>query len=713
MAWHPVLRPGRRTRGAVLVGAALFCMSVGDAEAQPAVLVAAGAPPATERLNPEPEDVRATHFVRLDAGALDAAVGAAARGTPAEIALEVAPGMQVRSREVWSERRPGGGVTWSGTVEGDGLGHVLLSREGRTVAGRVMTEGRVFGIGYAGAGRHVVYEVDPSQGTECEVLEASLDAVPAPPRPDRAGRGRGQPPGAQPDTITVMFLPTESTRVALGEGLEAFLQALVDTANDVFVNTEVRAWVKIAAVREVPDLETSSNHLALAQLTGTSDGVLDEVHAWRLQEGADLVTLVPTGGDACGVAYVPGQSGSPDKGFNLVRQDCAQVLAGNFPHEIGHNLGLRHDPYVVNVNDSPFYNGHGFVNLEADQPFRTIMAYSTLCEANDVVCPVVPYFSTTALTLDGAALGGFRSNAANVLYQTVPLIADYMGAPLDIEIPHAPDLQVTVLEDDEVVIERPEQIPGGGYVVFDQSVSRPSHGTVSVGATRMRYTPAEDFFGADAFAYRVYYMRWPAVGARGTVHVEVEPVPDPPLPSRMTFPSSTQVYEVLPDSGLLRVAWSELLDPDPDTLTARWELLPPGDSPQPLLGIDAGSERGLDVPMPVLYSVLVQQGMEPGDQRDFVHRVVVSDGMTEVAGSSRRLRLRRAEREGEGEEPEEPPAEPGVPEAPVLVSAYPNPASTTFSVRVGIPRADVVAITLYDTLGRRVRRWQAEVATSV
>ena len=61
---------------------------------------------------------------------------------------------------------------------------------------------------------------------------------------------------------------------------------------------------------------------------------------------ADVVTLLSTDPDACGIGYLMGPSAINSSfapwAFNVVNWTCAN---GNLSmaHEIGHNMGLNHD----------------------------------------------------------------------------------------------------------------------------------------------------------------------------------------------------------------------------------------------------------------------------------------------------------------------------------------------------------------------------------
>ncbi len=80
-------------------------------------------------------------------------------------------------------------------------------------------------------------------------------------------------------------------------------------------------------------------------------GALSGVASMRDTYRADLVTLMTAtpGSPFCGVAWLMTSvsAGFQSLGFNVVEQTCA---VGNltFAHELGHNMGLRHDWYMDN-----------------------------------------------------------------------------------------------------------------------------------------------------------------------------------------------------------------------------------------------------------------------------------------------------------------------------------------------------------------------------
>src|SRR6185503_18304267 len=78
-------------------------------------------------------------------------------------------------------------------------------------------------------------------------------------------------------------------------------------------------------------------------------GGLSVVAGLRDTYRADLVMLLvrPQSPDACGIAYIMSSVGASFAtfGFNVVDASCVSP-SYTFAHELGHNMGARHDWYV-------------------------------------------------------------------------------------------------------------------------------------------------------------------------------------------------------------------------------------------------------------------------------------------------------------------------------------------------------------------------------
>ena len=203
---------------------------------------------------------------------------------------------------------------------------------------------------------------------------ASLNGPWGPPRALAAG-----PCTEDGSRLDIMIVYTPALLAA--EGDVAAVQALADAAiaelNLVFANSGVPTTAVLAGLREAGGY-TESGFLStnLARLRTPGDGYLDDVHAWRDQDRADLVCLFVSTGDVLGIAnyaVLAGYQPRPDLGFSVVQRAALDPGDAVFAHEIGHNLGLQHqveaDPCVLAAADRA---GHGY--KEPGGAFQTVMS---------------------------------------------------------------------------------------------------------------------------------------------------------------------------------------------------------------------------------------------------------------------------------------------------------------------------------------------------
>ena len=153
---------------------------------------------------------------------------------------------------------------------------------------------------------------------------------------------------------------------------------------------------------------------------------MNDVHDWRDDYGADLVALI---GDTAGSSawVLTSETGSPNYGFSVTDIDRAgEGSPYTFIHEIGHNLGLAHNPDDASVDGIyDFSYGHKFgINFPSGYgEYVSVMSYT---DYHDVR---VPHFSNpnvdyTCLTSDYSWPTGTdeRDNA-----RTIQGCDDYIG----------------------------------------------------------------------------------------------------------------------------------------------------------------------------------------------------------------------------------------------------------------------------------------------
>jgi hypothetical protein len=188
--------------------------------------------------------------------------------------------------------------------------------------------------------------------------------------------------------------------------------------------------VRLVHSQQVDYVEGKDLGVDLDRLSGNQPGFLDEVPALRDKYKADIVHMIVDGSlEACGLGWMtePGYDDSADYAFSVSERACA-VDNYSFAHEVGHNMGMNHDRYVVDDAADDDIN-FGFVSLDSGR--RTLMAYDQQCRDAGQDCPRILTYSTPAPVMGGMTAWGVppaRGDGAynrEILCRTAPGISKY------------------------------------------------------------------------------------------------------------------------------------------------------------------------------------------------------------------------------------------------------------------------------------------------
>ena len=397
----------------------------------PAPVTAAGR--ATAKAQPVERSVARARGVAVDFTQLDPRSGR----TPFAIGVELFDGVIVTLDLERIEQRRAGNFTWNGRVRGyDGSQAILTVVDGR-IAGTITLSDpaarttATYQIQSGADGAHSLRQLNPSgfpsdhpaggEGLHAPAHSNSLSL-------GTSGRDVALKAGtAAPDTgttIDVMVVYSRQTAAAAGTAIDAQIQQAIDSANAAYANSGIATRLNLVHVEAMAYDESGDFNTDLDRLTSGSDGYMDNVATLRNTHAADLVSLFIENGQYCGLAWIGPSAGY---GFSVINRGCA---SGNltFAHELGHNFGALHDPYV-DPGTSPYAFGHGYAVPSAQ--WRTVMAYNNACTAAGTSCTRIPYFSNPNLAYGSPAqpLGSAStSDNARVHNQNATTVANFRSS---------------------------------------------------------------------------------------------------------------------------------------------------------------------------------------------------------------------------------------------------------------------------------------------
>lgn len=327
-----------------------------------------------------------------------ARLGTKAAPPSATVVLNLFPDATYTALLDQAGRLESGGRYWTGRLKEVSSGTVSLVIRDGALIGTVNSGESLFLIRPDRDGLHIVREVDPATyAPEIEPIEISRAELALP------ESFEGSDDGSNID-ILVAYTPTARDEAGGTTAIENLIDLAVVETNQSYANSGISQRLTLQDTQEVAYSESGfSWPTTLSRLAGTSDGYMDGVHALRDASCADAVVLIVGNTQYCGMAYLMSSVSSSFAGsaFSLVSYTCATGYY-SFGHELGHNMGARHDWYVDD-SKTPYAHSHGFVN--APDRWRTIMAYNSECSASGPNCSRLQYWSNPLVSYGGDPMG--------------------------------------------------------------------------------------------------------------------------------------------------------------------------------------------------------------------------------------------------------------------------------------------------------------------
>lgn len=381
----------RRSRLALVVVLACTVVLGGPSVAQQA-------PRLFTRLDRAPGSVaRSALRVRFDGGPLLA-------GVP-RLLLDL-PGGGVVAVELADARRRGpASALWRGVPGGGEPGDAVLTLHRGLLAGTIYSRQGEYEIVPSSRGESIVARLAPIADMDCYAPPRTSPASPVPTAAQRTGDG---------DRVDVLVLYTPGAQERAGgrQQIRARIQSRIDYANTAYAASGMSMRIEAVRVARAP----FDDHPTISTMFFTTND--RQVAAMREAVRADLVAVV-TDSFECGQAQLLDTLGDTD---DVAHSVAALSCRGGevFTHEIGHNLGFRHDPEYDAAFPRPSVLPYSWAHWRNDG-FRTLMA-GTWCTN----CVILRQFSNPRLEFKGLATGiADERDNARASETTAPHVAAY------------------------------------------------------------------------------------------------------------------------------------------------------------------------------------------------------------------------------------------------------------------------------------------------
>ncbi|MCZ6718095.1 MAG: M12 family metallo-peptidase [Gammaproteobacteria bacterium] len=355
------------------------------------------------------EEVLRSRFVRFDFKILESKLLSVEDPTTIEpIEINLFDDLAIRIRTDDVQRREGGIYVWSGIPASEYYGVVSLSFNEHTIFGTIQADGTIYEITPVKDDIVMIAEIN-----QARYQEEGPPIIP----PKKYEKDSSEGPDAAADheigheeLKVLVVLPLPSYRfICRGSFPFVNILAIIESAYENNLNKVFNAVIA-TGIHATVEIECHDYNPIGDDLTADLSWVRTDAGIATLRDNhdADLVSLIVPSADFCGRAYenYPVTATDEEWAYSVVKGSCA---LGNysFAHELGHNIGMRHDRTGNNDFGSSTCNyGHVYPLkfLFFNMNMRTVMAYGSSCNG----CSRAGVYSTpTTISFGFISIGPF------------------------------------------------------------------------------------------------------------------------------------------------------------------------------------------------------------------------------------------------------------------------------------------------------------------